>query len=397
MGPSARRRKDALPEAAARAETASADDDGAVPPPGGTRQLRRQLLLKLVREDQDALAALPHLRVRLVGGEALPASLATELRALVSGEVVNMYGPTETTVWSTCHRVTDSEDPVPIGRPIGNTELFVLDERRRPLPIGIPGELFIGGAGVARGYLHDPELTAQRFERHPFRSDGGARVFRTGDVVKYRHDGCLLFLGRTDHQVKVRGYRIELGEIESVLAGHAAVKQVVVVCREGPTGATLVAYYVVTPGRETPIRELREHLARYLPSAMVPSAFVRLDALPLTPNGKIDRRALPDPAVGCSQPKESQDAPRTRTEAVLARIWSEVLGTPDVGVHDSFFDLGGDSLALIRVGSRVQAALNVTLPLRVVLDAPTVAQLAAAIDQVGAQPATAGVPAGSRR
>ena len=356
---------------------------------------------RLLAADPDTRGALQSLHQLLVGGEALPPALASELRSLVGGELLNMYGPTETTVWSSCHMVQKSDDPVPIGRPIGNTELFVLDERRQLLPVGVPGELFIGGDGVARGYLHDARLTAQRFEPHPFRN-GSARVFRTGDVVKYRHDGCLLFLGRTDHQAKVRGHRIELGEIENVLAQHPAVRQAVVTARDGPTGATLVAYYVAAPGIEPPIRELREHLARHLLAAMVPTAFVALETLPLTPNGKIDRRALPDPIARGSQPDEKEPSPpptahpRTRIEEALVQIWSEVLGTPHVGVHDSFFDLGGDSLALIRVGSRIQSVLNVKVPLRAVLDAPTVAQLAAAIERLAAQRASDGALAGSR-
>ena len=306
----------------------------------------------------------------LLGGEALPAELAAQVRAVLPDGLVNLYGPTETTVWSATHAV-DAEGPVPIGRPIANTRVYVLNAGLRPQPAGVPGELFIGGAGVARGYPGRPGLTAERFVPDPFGAAAGARLYRTGDRARWRADGALEYLGRLDEQLKVRGHRIEPGEIEAVLRRHPAVRDCVVVAREDAPGDTRLAAYLVG-GADA--GELRELLRGALPEYMVPGAFVALDALPLTPNGKLDRRALPAPEHGLAQ--DSFMAPRTPVEATLAGIWAEVLRLERVGVRDNFFELGGHSLLATRMVSRVRATFGIELPLRAVFEAPTVGELA---------------------
>ena len=253
----------------------------------------------------------------LCGGEALPRDLAVELLKRGSS-VWNMYGPTETTVWSTTSRITADGSPITIGRPIANTEVYVLDSHLEPVPVGVPGELYIGGAGVARGYLHRPELTAEKFIAHPFRDrESGARLYRTGDLARFRANGELECLGRIDNQVKVRGFRIELGEIESVLGQYPGVKQSVVVAREDTPGdKRLVAYVAVHKGQSLGVDALREFLKQRLPDYMLPSRFVFLDALPLTPNGKVDRKALPkteESEVSSKRVSRSQEQHRIPT------------------------------------------------------------------------------------
>ncbi|HVR97728.1 MAG TPA: amino acid adenylation domain-containing protein, partial [Thermoanaerobaculia bacterium] len=319
----------------------------------------------------------------LCGGEALPRDLAEALRARV-GSLWNVYGPTETAVWSAAGEVREaSEDngPVPFGPPIANTRFYVVDRACGPVPVGVAGELWIGGDGLARGYLGRPELTAETFVPDPF-GEEGARAYRTGDLVRYRPGGELEFLGRIDFQVKVRGFRIELGEIEAALGSHPAVAQAVVVATGAGAETRLVAY-AVARGEARP-EELRRHLRDRLPEYMVPSAFVALDALPLTPSGKVDRKALPAPE---STPETDTDyaAPSDPSDPIselLAVIWAEVLGTGRVGVHDDFFALGGHSLLATRVVSRVRAVLGVELPLRALFAAPTVAELARVVRTV---------------
>lgn len=295
----------------------------------------------------------------LAGGEALPRDLVNELIDLTGG-VWNMYGPTETTVWSTCEQITAKEGPVLIGRPIGNTQVYVLDPHRQPVPIGVPGELYIGGDGVTRGYLHAPELTAERFVQHPFSDDADAHLYRTGDQVKYHRDGRLEYLSRLDNQVKIRGFRIELGEIESALVTHPAVREAVTSVREErPGDARLAAYIVTNPGQEITITEVRKHLRSSLPEYMIPQHLVELDALPMTPNGKVDRNALPSPMVGGHSQADDFVAPTTDTEKTIAAIWQQVLDREQVGIHDNFFDLGGHSLLSIQVIAQINAALEV--------------------------------------
>ncbi|HVR97663.1 MAG TPA: condensation domain-containing protein, partial [Thermoanaerobaculia bacterium] len=302
----------------------------------------------------------------LCGGEALPGELAARL--LDKGQVLwNLFGPTETTIWSTAQRVEAVREPMPIGRPIANTQLYVLDGYGEPAPVGVPGELYIGGDGLARGYLHRGDLTAERFVPNPFGARG-ERLYRTGDLARFLSDGTVEFLGRIDHQVKVRGFRIELGEIEAVLSRDPGVAQAVVVVRQD----RLVAYVV---GRAT--GGLRELAAAQLPAYMVPSAFVALETLPLTPNGKVDRRALPAP--GGDRPEMGREfvAPRTAAEEVLAAIWGEVLGIDRVGVEDNFFALGGDSILTLKVIAGARDA-GYHLTLRQLFKYQTVAELARA-------------------
>jgi amino acid adenylation domain-containing protein len=328
----------------------------------------------------DGAAVLPR-RTLVLGGEASRRAWVNELRARAPGcAVVNHYGPTETTVGALTHRVHeaegDVEGTVPLGLPIANARAYVLDGGMRPLPSGVPGELFIGGAGVARGYLGRPGMTAERFLPDPFSIDPGARMYATGDRVRRLEGGALEFLGRTDFQVKIRGYRVEPGEVEDALRAHPTVRDAVVVPR-GEGGETrLVGYVTAAAGAALSVDALREHVRARLPEAMVPSAWVVLDALPLTPNGKVDRRALPAPAEEAPA-SAGYVAPRTPREEVLAGIWAEVLGLPRVGVHDGFFHLGGHSLLAMRVASRVQRALGVRMTPRLLFDAPTVARLAA--------------------
>jgi amino acid adenylation domain-containing protein len=298
----------------------------------------------------------------LCGGEPLPRELAEELLGRV-GSLWNMYGPTETTIWSTVARV-ERDAPITIGRPIANTEVYVLDRRDRPVPVGVAGELCIGGAGLARGYHERPELTAARFVPNPF---GPGRIYRTGDLARWRADGALDCLGRLDDQVKVRGHRIELGEVETALTSHPGIAAAVAVAREERPGERrLVAYLIpASPEAGAPApADLREHLRGTLPEYMVPSAFVTLDAFPLTANGKVDRRALPEPEAGSPGGADgSPVAPRTPTEEALAQIWAASLGLPQVGVRDSFFDLGGHSLLAVRAMAEVERVFGRRPPL----------------------------------
>ncbi|WP_344096030.1 amino acid adenylation domain-containing protein [Streptomyces stramineus] len=318
--------------------------------------------------------ALRGLRV-LVGGEALPAPLAGRLAELGAG-VTNLYGPTETTIWSAAAEITGGGTP-PIGMPILNTQVYVLDAGLRPVPAGVPGELYIAGAGVARGYRGRPGLTAERFVANPF-GEPGARMYRTGDLAKWRADGQLEFVGRVDHQVKVRGFRIELGEIEAAVAAHPGVGQVVVAVREDrPGDKRIVAYVLPAAGAAPDAAELRAAVARSLPEYMVPSAFMVLAAFPLTPNGKLDRKALPAPefaAAGGSR------GPRDAREEILCGIFAEVLGAEQVGIDDNFFDLGGHSLLATRLTSRIRTTFAVELAVRDLFEAPTVAGLAGRLD-----------------
>jgi amino acid adenylation domain-containing protein len=332
----------------------------------------------LAESGAEALSGLERI---LLGGEALPAGLAAQIDAVLPGGLVNMYGPTETTVWSTTHAVRGGETVVPIGRPIANTRVYVLDAGFRPQPAGVPGELYVAGAGVTRGYLDRPGLTAERFIPDAFSGEAGTRMYRTGDRARWRADGALEYLGRLDAQVKIRGFRIEPGEVEAALAAHPRVRESAVVAREdAPGDRRLVAYVVAEQGTAPDAAELRTHLARRLPEYMVPSAFVALESLPLTPNGKLDRRALPAPEFGSEA--ERHVAPRTPTEQVLAEIWAETLRVERVGVTESFFELGGHSLLATRVVSRVRQVFGAEVPLRALFEGPTVAELAGRVEEI---------------
>jgi amino acid adenylation domain-containing protein len=319
----------------------------------------------------------PGLRV-LCGGEALPGDLAAQLLPRCQS-LWNMYGPTETTIWSTVYPVTAAADSVvSIGRPIANTQVYVLDAGLQPVPIGVAGELFIGGDGLARGYLNRPELTAERFILDPFAADRSARLYRTGDLVRWREDGNLEYLQRVDTQVKIRGYRIELGEIENTLNAHPGVKEAVVLAREDEPGdQRLVAYLILDQEPPPTTSELRVALREKLPEYMVPAIFVTLDALPLTPNGKVDRKALPAPDQSRPELERAFVAPRNAIETRLAEIWQDLLKVDSVGVKDDFFELGGHSLLVAPLFARIEKALGVDLPLATIFRTTTVEQLAA--------------------
>jgi len=311
----------------------------------------------------------------LVGGEALPPDLAKQLLAR-SGELWNMYGPTETTVWSTCARVEQLDRGISIGRPIANTTVRVLDEHRKQCPIGVPGEICIGGDGVTLGYHKRPELTAERFIDDPFGT--GGRLYRTGDRGRWRPDGQLEHLGRFDFQVKLRGFRIELGEIESNLATHPGIGRCLVTTREQQPGDVRLIAYVVPRGPMPGALSFRDHLRRTLPDHMLPQHYVKVEAIPLLPNGKVDRAALPAPEPG-PEPvaAETPAAPQSDAERHLIEIWSELLGVDRIGVNDNFFDLGGHSLLALRAIAAAERRLGTRVnPRRYIFE--TLGQLARA-------------------
>ncbi len=315
----------------------------------------------------------------LCGGEELTPGLAVEL--LSRGvSLWNVYGPTETTVWSAVFKVEPGFKIVSIGRPIDNTELYILDSNLNPAPVGVYGELYIGGDGVSRGYLNRPGLTAERFIPHPFSSEG-KRLYRTGDLVRFMSSGAIEFSGRVDFQVKVRGFRIELGEIEAALLQHPVVSAAVVVLRgEQAEDKQLAAYYVGTTGSVIGANELRQYLAEKLPGYMVPSFFVELAVLPLTPNGKIDRKALPAPDRNRQDMGVEYIAPRTAAEKIIVKIWQEILRVEKIGVRDNFFQLGGHSLLATQIISRIRDEFDIELPVRSIFESPVAARLAEIID-----------------
>ncbi|MBW4688566.1 MAG: non-ribosomal peptide synthetase, partial [Komarekiella atlantica HA4396-MV6] len=321
----------------------------------------------------------------LCGGEALSAQLAHQILETGS-ELWNLYGPTEATIWSTIYQlgtkktVARTENaPSPIGRPIANTQIYILDSHLQPVPIGVPGELYISGDGLARSYLNRSELTQEKFIPSPFSNSKCKRLYKTGDLACYGSDGSIKFLGRIDNQVKVRGFRIELGEIESVLNTHPQIQQAVVTAREDiPGNKRLVAYIVIRDELLT-TDQLREFIKQKLPEYMVPSAFVTLDTLPLTANGKVDRKALPTPDQETFINLQ-YIPPRNRTEEVIADIFASVLSIQKVGIYDNFFTLGGHSLLATQVISRVKQAFAVDVPLRNLFEEPTIANLSKIID-----------------
>ena len=323
----------------------------------------------------------------LCGGEALPEDLAQTLAA-GGAQVWNLYGPTETTIWSTVAPVNDAEPVVTIGRPLANTQAYILDAHLQPVPRGATGELYLGGAGVARGYLHESALTAAAFIPHPFGADAGARLYRTGDLARYLPNGRIEYQGRADAQVKVRGHRIELGEIESALSRLAAVKEAAVAAHADRAGNKFLIAYVVADAEPAPTAgELRAGLQERLPDYMIPSMFVPLARLPLTPNGKLDRRALPPPDETGPGLKAAYVPPRTEVERILTGIWQEVLGVERVGVDDNFFDLGGHSLRLLEVQHRFRAALDRELHAVEMFQYPTVRAMAAYVSGAAGQSA----------
>jgi amino acid adenylation domain-containing protein len=322
----------------------------------------------------DSLALLRRI---VAGGESLPPGLIRDLGPSISQRIVNSYGPTETTVTATIWKVDPEAGSVPIGRPIANTQIYVLDPYRRPVPVGVVGELYIGGAGVARGYLNRPDLTDEKFVSNPFGHRDSERLYRTGDLVRYRPDGMLEFVGRIDNQVKIRGFRVELGEIESLLSKHPDLRAAVVDVQDTAEGGKrLVAYAVPGPKGMPPTKELREWMGHELPAYMVPVAFVSLERIPRTPNGKLDRRALPQPPESGAPSGEVGRAP-TPLESKLMEVWCEVLGLGYVGLDENFFDLGGDSLMAVSTIVAIEERFGVKLPMGALFEAPTVAGLAA--------------------
>ena len=321
----------------------------------------------------------------ICSGEALSGSLARLVRERLPGaRLSNLYGPTEAAVEVTAWECTAKQLPenIPIGRPIWNTRTYILDDSGEPVPIGVAGELHIGGVPVARGYLNQPELTAQRFIASPFVA--GDRLYKTGDLARYLADGTIEYLGRNDSQVKIRGFRIELGEIEARLRGHASVREAVVLAREDAPGEKrLVAYYTAREAGEVSAEELRSHLLESLPEFMVPAAYVRLAELPLTPSGKLDRQALPAPDDSAHIARQ-YEPPSGAVEETIARIWSDVLGVERIGRHDNFFELGGHSLLAIRLLSRLRRDLEIELSLRDVFASPVLRELAAVVRDASA-------------
>ena len=343
-------------------------------------------MARMIAMNDEAKAALSRVQNLMIGGEALPGTLVDELRLVTKASIENMYGPTETTIWSSTETASAGETVVNIGRPIANTQMYVLDDHQQPVPVGVPGELYIGGDGVTRGYWQRADLTAERFPADPFvraecAAPGGARMYRTGDLARWRPDGRIDFLGRADFQVKIRGYRIELGEIEAVLEGQAGVRQAVVVAREdNPGDVRLVAYLRTDPG--VPTEVLREAIAVQLPEHMVPSHFVTVDEFPLTPNRKVDRKALPAPSASPKQAAtEAYVAPENEVEQKIAEIWVKVLGVPRVGSKDSFFALGGHSLLAVQAHREIRQALGSTkLSITDIFRFPTLEALARHLD-----------------
>ena len=338
-------------------------------------------MAKMLTMDKRSENAIKKLENFLVGGEAFPVNLAKQLSNLVEGNVFNMYGPTETTIWSTTSPVKDIENVVPIGRPIANTDVYVVDSDLNLVPVGVPGELCIGGEGVVRGYYKRPELTAERFVNDHFKNDDDARMYRTGDLVRYRPDGVIDYIGRIDHQVKVRGYRIELGEIETILSEYGPIQEAVVIARKDiADDPVLVAYYIPKEGKALPDADMKAHLGEKLPDYMVPGLFASLSEFPLTPNGKIDRKALPKPSNQKAEASDDFVAASTEVETELARMWSKVLGVDNISVNDNFFTLGGHSLSAVQVTYQINQKFNVEISLPEFFKTNTIKGLAGIID-----------------
>lgn len=322
---------------------------------------------------------LPKLQFIGVAGEAITAELVAQWAP--GRRFYNAFGPAEGSVWVSGTFLDGSRNPI-IGRPIDNIQIYLLDSHWRPVPIGVPGELCIGGIGVTWGYLRQPNVTADKYIPNPYSDSPGARLYRTGDLARYLPDGNMEFVGRIDHQVKIRGFRIELGEVEAVLGRHPAVREVIVIAREDDPGdKRLVAYIVSNQEQEASVSELHNYMKKQLPDNMVPSTFVLLDAMPLSPNGKVDRRALPAPDSTRPELEQQFVAPRSQVEETLAKIWAEVLRLEQVGIHDNFFELGGHSLLATQVVSRVRDTLQVELSLPRFFEAPTIVLLSKIIEQ----------------
>jgi amino acid adenylation domain-containing protein len=343
-------------------------------------------LMGMLLQEPGARSALAKLDTVLLGGEALTPALVGQLSG--PRRIVNVYGPTETTVWSTSD-VVDPGSPITVGRPLANTTIYILDRFGEPTPVGVPGELFIGGAGVVRGYHNRPELTAERFVVNPFSEKNGGRMYRTGDLAKYRAGGKIDFLGRMDYQVKLRGFRIELGEIETALRQLPGLRDAVVVVRELSATDKRLAAYLVADGAMD-VAQVRSALKERLPDYMVPSLYTFLPALPLTPNGKVDRKALPEPEGLRTEAVAPLIAPRSEMERKLADLWREVLGVETIGIDDSFFDLGGRSISLLQAQARIAATWGREMPIAELLQRPTIAGVARWLGDKGEEAAPQG-------
>jgi amino acid adenylation domain-containing protein len=336
----------------------------------------------------------PSIRLVIIGGEAVnPKQVTIWNRLVETCQLINTYGPTETTVVATSYKIPHQLDhlsTIPIGRPLPNLQTYILDQNLHPVPVGVPGEIYIGGAGLARGYLNRPELTAEKFVVNPFAQGQKSKLYKTGDLARYlatlkdtaSHNAKIEYLGRIDNQVKIRGFRIELGEIEATITLHQNIHQTVVIAKEDNSGdKRLVAYIVPHPEQTVTTEEIRGFLKEKLPQYMIPSTFIFIEALPLTTNGKIDHRALPAPEQARSEPEETFVAPRNQLELQLATIWQNVLGIQNIGIHDNFFDLGGQSLLAVRLFAEIHKSFNQKLTLSTILQASTIEQLAKAISQ----------------
>ena len=344
------------------------------------------LLRVLLDIHGDLKRRLPRLKVWVCSGEPLPVELSQRFQEMMPHSLLlNLYGSSEMSAdvtWFDTRKAYGESLTIPIGRPISNTQVYVLDGNLEPVPVGVSGELYVGGAGLARGYLNRPELTARTFIPNRFCDEPESRLYRSGDRVRYLEGGNIEFLGRLDHQVKIRGQRIEMSEIEAALVEHPDVRETVVTVQEQvPDEKRLVAYVILGTDEALSISELRRFLIKKLPEYMVPSAFVLLDALPLTPIGKVDRGALPPPDKTRPHLQSALVPPRTQGEDALADIWAEVLGLAHVGIHDNFFELGGHSLLATRVILRIGDAFQVELPLRSLFENPTIAELSEAIQK----------------
>jgi acyl-coenzyme A synthetase/AMP-(fatty) acid ligase/acyl carrier protein len=336
-----------------------------------------ELLNQQIRPEEAAGST----KVFVIGGENLVAeSLALWRKYAPATRLINEYGPTETVVGCCTYEVA-ANDPatgsVPIGKPIANTQLYILDRYKNPVPVGVTGELYIGGAGVARGYLNRPELNKERFIVDQISGQIDSRLYKTGDLARYRKDGILEYLGRVDNQVKVRGYRIELGEIEATLASDPRVKSCAVLVREDePGNKQLVGYVVAREGQAPTAEDLQQFVKQKLPEYMAPSQFVFLASIPLTTNGKVDRKALPAPTYGNVSEGKDFAAPQTETQKAIADIWSKLMKLERIGIHDDFFDFGGHSLMAMKMVSQIEERFGISLPLADFLEEPTIAGLA---------------------
>jgi amino acid adenylation domain-containing protein len=350
--------------------------------------------LKLLLNFQDDLQCLQGIKELIVGGEAFPGHLFEQVRERFRGKIYNVYGPTETTIWSTVKDLSGIRpDALTIGSPIANTQIYIVDKHNRIQPLGVPGQLVIGGDGVASGYLNNPELTGEKFifNRHyrSYRSYRSYILYQTGDLARWLPGGEIEFLGRLDHQVKIRGFRIEPEEIEEQLMGHEGIKEAVVIAKTVKDGDNyLAAYFVpVFPGKEkeVDVSQLRDYLSRQLPHYMIPSYFISLEKVPLTPNGKINRSALPEPDQSRPQLSTTYTAPKTGEEKIVAQLWKEVLQVDNVGIYDNFFDLGGNSMKLIQLSNKLKEILEKDIPVITIFRFPTIESLLQYLGQAETQ------------